>query len=118
MKTRYWVALLVALVVAGIGLSVAFFTPGEAAVSVNIVSEGKVLYTLPLSRDTRLEIVSSYGTNVVTVKDGKVAVTEADCPDQYCVKRGFCDRGAQIICLPNRLVLEFTGAQAVDGVSG
>ena len=58
------------------------------------------------------------GTNTVTVKNGKVAVTEADCPDHYCMKRGYCDSGAQIVCLPNRLVLTFTGASEVDGVAG
>lgn len=118
MKTKVWVALLAVLVLVCVGLTAALFAPGESAAAVEVVSEGKVLYTLPLSEDTRLEIVSSHGTNVVTVENGKVAVTQADCPDQHCVNRGFCDRGAQIVCLPNRLVLEFMGKQPIDGVTG
>ena len=118
MKTRYWVAILAAVMVICAGASLWLFRSGDTAVAVKIISEGKVLHTLPLSEDTRLEIVSSKGKNVVTVRGGKVAVTEADCPDHYCMDRGFCDRGAQIVCLPNRLVLEFVGNRTVDGVSG
>ena len=61
---------------------------------------------------------TGHGTNTVTVKDGKIAVTAASCPDSYCMKRGFCQGGAQIVCLPNRLVIEFVGSQTVDGVVG
>ena len=56
--------------------------------------------------------------NVVTVKDGKIGVTEATCPDHYCMNRGFCSSGTQIVCLPNRLVIRFVGEQEIDGVSG
>lgn len=118
MKTKFWVVLLILLVLVCVGFCFALFAPGEPATAVKVISEGKVLYTLPLSEDTQLEIVSAHGTNVVTVKNGSVAVTEADCPDKYCMARGFCSGGTQIVCLPNRLVLEFTGVQAVDGVSG
>ena len=47
-----------------------------------------------------------------------MAVTEATCPDHYCMKRGFCDGGAQIVCLPHRLVLKFVGESEVDFVVG
>ena len=118
MKTRYWVAILAAVMVICAGASLWLFRSGDTAVAVKIISEGKVLHTLPLSEDTRLEIVSSKGKNVVTVRGGKVAVTEADCPDHYCMDRGFCDRGAQIVCLPNRLVLQFSHESAIDGIAG
>ena len=68
--------------------------------------------------DQQLTVESENGTNVITVKDGKVAVTEADCPDGYCMERGFCSGGAQIVCLPNRLVLHFIGQSDVDFVVG
>lgn len=118
MKTKTWIALLCAAAAVCLGLSLWLLLPGKPATAVKVISEGKVLYTLPLSADTRLEIVSTRGTNVVTVKDGKVAVTAADCPDQYCAARGWCSSGSQIVCLPNRLVLEFTGQQPLDGIAG
>ena len=118
MKTKFWVVLLAVLVFVCTGICLLLFKPSQPASAVRVISEGRVLYTLSLSEATRLEIVSAYGTNQITVKDGKVAVTEADCPDRYCVNRGFCSGGTQIVCLPNRLVLEFTGEQVLDGVAG
>lgn len=101
-----------------LGLTLWLYRSGEAASTVTVISEGKVLYTLSLSVDQTIAISSKRGTNTVTVKDGKVAVTQADCPDGYCMARGFCDRGAQIVCLPNRLVLQFSADPAIDGVAG
>lgn len=118
MKSKFWIIIVSLVAVASLGISLWIFRPAEQAAFVKVISEGKVLDTLPLSEDTRFPIVSTHGSNIVTIKDGKVAVTEANCPDQYCVKRGFCDRGSQIVCLPNRLVLEFTGNSGIDGISG
>jgi len=101
-----------------LGLSLWLLLPGEDASAVEVWSEGKLLYTLPLSQSQAVTVKSSHGTNTVTVKDGKVAVTEADCPDGHCMARGFCSSGAQIVCLPNRLVLKFTHQGAVDSVTG
>lgn len=117
MKTKLWIGLLAAVLVLCLGLSVWLLWPGEAS-SVEIWSEGKHIRTLSLSEDITLTVESGGGTNTVTVRDGKVAVTEADCPDHYCMDRGFCSGGAQIVCLPNRLVLKFAGETAVDSISG
>ena len=54
----------------------------------------------------------------LAVKDGKIAVTQASCPDHHCMARGFCNSGAQIVCLPNRLVIEFLGDQEIDAAIG
>lgn len=118
MKTKTWIALLAAVTAVCLGLSLWLLQPGKSAGAVRVISEGKVLHTLSLSEDTEIEVTTDRGTNVVTVKDGKVAVTQATCPDGYCMDRGFCSGGTQIVCLPNRLVLEFVGDQPVDGVSG
>ena len=59
------------------------------------------------------------GTTICAVcKDGKIAVTEASCPDHYCMKRGFCNSGTEIVCLPNRLVIQFLDAQEIDAAVG
>ena len=118
MKTRMWILGIGALLAVCIGLSLWLLWPGEPAAAVKVYSRGELLYTLPLGEDTQVTVTTDLGTNVVTVKDGSVAVTQADCPDHYCMDRGYCNTGAQIVCLPNRLVLEFTGRQTIDGVSG
>ena len=118
MKTKSWILFFVLLLVVCGGLSLWLLRSGEAASAVEIWSDGELLHTLPLAVEKQITVESAYGTNTVTVEGGKVAVTEADCPDHYCMKRGFCDGGVQIVCLPNRLVLKFVGEQTIDAVVG
>lgn len=114
MKTKFWIILIAVIFLICIGLSLWIFSENEQASAVQILSDGELLHTLPLSIDREISIASKYGTNTVTIKDGKVAVTQADCPDHYCMHRGFCSGGTQIVCLPNRLVLQFVGQQDID----
>ena len=118
MKTKFWIVLMAALTLICLIFTLWLFQPGKPASTVTVISDGKVLYTLPLAVDRTLQIRSANGTNTVTVQNGKVAVTEADCPDSHCMARGFCDRGTQIVCLPNRLVLQFSGSPTIDGIAG
>ena len=116
MKTKFWILLISVILLICIAVSLWLFFGAEQASAVQILSDGKLLYTLPLSVDRELQINSKYGSNTVTIKNGAVAVTEADCPDHYCMQRGFCSGGTQIVCLPNRLVLQFVGTQDEDAV--
>ena len=117
MKNIGWIAILAVVFVACIGLSLVFFQSTQADFA-EIYSDGKLIEKVNLKEDRVLTVESEFGTNVVTVKDGKIAVTQADCPDHYCMDRGFCDGGAQIVCLPNRLVIKFVAPQEIDGVVG
>ena len=119
MKTRTWIILLGILLVVCLGLSIPMLLPGEASTHAEIISDGQVIYTVDLRIDRQISITTyNGGHNVVTVKDGKIAVTEATCPDHYCMERGFCNGGTQIVCLPNRLVIRFVGEQVIDAVVG
>ncbi len=118
MKSKYWIALFGAVLFVCAALSVWFLLPRGAAQYAEVWSEGKLVETVNLSADKTLTVESEFGVNVVTVKDGKIAVTKADCPDHYCMDRGYCHSGAQIVCLPNRLVIKFTGKQNLDSVAG
>ena len=118
MKTKYWIAILVAILVVSIGASVAFFLPGKEASVAEITSDGAVNRVVNLKADQEFTVPCPGGYNTVTVKDGKIAVTEASCPDQYCVRQGFCNGGRSIVCLPNKLVITFVGEQEIDGQIG
>ena len=117
MKTKYWLFLLGGIVAICLGLSVTLLGGGDADFA-QVYSDGELLYTLDLRVDQQKEVVSEFGTNVITVRDGKIAVTHADCPDAYCMKRGFCSGGTEIVCLPNRLIIRFLGQQEIDGAAG
>ena len=114
MRTKYWIILLAAVLAVCLISGILLLTLGSGATCVQVYSDGKLLHTLPLGVDTRITVQSKYGENVITVQQGKVAVTEADCPDGYCMHRGWCDGGAPVVCLPNRLVLRFSDSQKVD----
>ena len=119
MKTKYWILILAAVLVLCLGLSVYFLMPGEEAAHAEILSNGTVIKTVDLR--VSQEFTVSLGDNqhnTITVKDGKIAVTEATCPDHYCMHRGFCNSGAQIVCLPNKLVIRFVGEQEIDMIVG
>ena len=118
MKTRTWILLIAAMLALCVGLSALLLWPRAGMQYAEIWSEGELVQTVDLGVDRELTVTTERGTNVITVRDGKIAVTQADCPDHYCMERGFCDGGAQIVCLPNRLVIRFVGAQEVDSVVG
>ena len=118
MQTKYWIVILAAALIGCAAAGFALLSPVEDASLAEIRSEGKVIRTVSLHTDQEFEITTATGRNVVTVKNGKIAVTEASCPDHYCMDRGFCAGGTQIVCLPNRLVIDFLGEQEVDGIAG
>ena len=118
MKTKTWIAVLLAVFVVCAALSIWVLMPGEPAGQAEIWLDGTLYQTVDLAEDQEFVVSSDRGSNTVTVKNGAIAVTAADCPDHYCMQRGYCDGGTQIVCLPNRLVIKFVGEQEIDGVVG
>ena len=114
MKSRHWLVLIGGLLLVCLILSLGLLWPGQAAWA-EIISDGTVIAVVDLRQDQQLRVTApSGGENVVTVKEGKIAVTEASCPDHYCVRRGYCQGGREIVCLPNRLVIRFVMGTEVD----
>ena len=114
MKTKYWLMIFCAVAAVCIALSLPLLRTEQARFA-KITSKGVEVKTVDLLIDQEFTID---GKNTITVQDGQIAVTWADCPDHYCMKRGFCDGGTDIVCLPNRLVIEFLGDQEVDAAIG
>ena len=75
---------------------------GEYAV---ISVDGEQYARLPLDEDTQILVRTEYGENLVSVKDGKVYVSEADCPDKVCVSTGAATEMRSIVCLPHKLTV-------------
>lgn len=80
---------------------------------VQIVQDGRVLYTFDLSRqdDRTIQVEYDGRSNSVQIQDGRIRMLEADCPDHTCVQMGWLDSTAPIVCLPNHLVIEFASSQ-------
>ena len=115
MKTRTWIAAIGALLIVCLGLTAVFFQPGAPAARAEIRSGGKLVKTVDLAVEQTFTVTTAAGgENVISVRDGKIAVTAASSPDHYCMARGYCDSGAQIVCLPNGLTITFLGETQVD----
>ena len=117
MKNKYWILLFGAVLAMCLALVLipADDTPARSA---QIRSEDSVVIVDLLQPQTLVFDSHGGGYNIVTVQDGKIAVTEANCPDQYCVRQGFCNSGEQIVCLPHKLVISFLGESEIDGAVG
>ncbi len=84
-----------------------FFHRDEPA-RVRVYQDGNQIAEYPLAED--LVKAVSYEEehyNLLLIENGKVSVSDADCPDQLCVKqRSISKNGESIICLPHRLVVQ------------
>ncbi len=108
-------AVIIVLSVAG---TVYFLSENEKN-TVEIISDGQVLYRINLPTEQNRTIHIEYGGsyNTIEIKDGEIFVSEAGCPDQICVKTGKLKGGMPIVCLPNRLVIRFADSGEVDAVA-
>ena len=81
--------------------------------------DGRVVKELSLSENADITIEGYQGgVNLVKIEDGKAYVTEADCPDELCVKTGGISRaGETIVCLPHRVVVEIKGNKIIQNES-
>ena len=117
-KNRTWALILGAVLAVSIGVSVFFLLPSATALRAEIWSDGERIETVSLARNRTFTVQTQFGSNVITIQDGKIAVTEASCPDHYCMHRGYCHGGLPIVCLPNRLEIRFLQDSGVDGAVG
>lgn len=120
MNKKYFTALGLLLVIAAAGIAVWFIMKNaeREQPTVEIIQDGKLLRTVSLSEDTEFTIECAEGFNTVTVKDGAVMISSADCPDLVCVKTGAISGGAvPIVCLPHRLEIRVvSGGEEPDAV--
>lgn len=119
MKSRFWILLLIFLAAAA--AAALFLRPGQDSQTVLLYQDGELVDTIDLSRVTdayffRLDGPDSY--NLVAVSPGSIAVTEAGCKSQTCVRHGpLTHGGTPIVCLPNKLVIRWADDAAADAVS-
>ena len=85
-----------------------FFQKKEASFVV-IKQNGKIIKALPIEKSADLLVKSALGQNRVTIKNGSVKVTYADCPDKVCIMTTPITKDnastTVIVCLPHKLVI-------------
>lgn len=114
-----WLAIVLVSFCAAIAAAVFFSVAGREPPAVaQIYLDGKLIREIPLGRDGSFSVTGEC-TNVITVADGRIAVTDSDCPGKDCVHRGWISGGGEsIVCLPNKMEIRLTGTGTVDAVAG
>lgn len=84
---------------------------------VEILQDGEILYTLDLEQaeDQTFTVTYEGRTNEIEIRDHRIRVKAADCPDQICVHMDWLD-AAPIVCLPNRLSIQYADGESASGL--
>lgn len=107
MKKNDWILLGIIVVVSVMIFGMRFLLKDQGKAYVTVRVQGEVEATYELSEDKVIEL--NHGTNVIEIKNGKVDMTKADCPDQLCVhQKAISSDHETIVCLPNRVVVQIT----------
>lgn len=113
--------LAILLVVVLAAAVMAAYIPGKNAPGNSVVQiwqDGKLVRESALETQARIEVRGEY-LNVVTIEEGRVSISESDCPGADCVHSGWISEpGRSIVCLPNRVEVRITGASEVDFAVG
>ena len=106
MKKKDMILIVAVLAISLISLAAIKMTQKDGK-EVIVTVDGKEVYKTSIKKDQIYQIPEENGTNVMQIKDGKVTMIEATCPDHYCMKQKAVDEhGGSIICLPNKVVIE------------
>ena len=104
------IILAIILIILGLIVSYTFSSDNDTGSTVYITVDGEHYAYYPLSEDREVEISQSNHTNKITIKDGVVQMSFANCHSQDCVKQGKIKDGSKtIVCLPHKVVIEITG---------
>lgn len=111
-------AVVLALVLA---LSLWALWPKAEGNTVTVTVDGDTVLTLDLNEDGEYPLEGYNGFLLKVIVDGgQVWVEDSTCPDLICQNHApIFKSGAQIVCLPARIVVSVTGEEAqIDAVAG
>ncbi len=96
--------LLILILIVAIFVGVTLFSSSDEGKYLIISSGGEEYKRLELDKDMEISV---NGKNTVVIKDRKVYVSYADCPDKLCIKQGvISDASKTICCLANKMVVK------------
>ncbi len=104
------IVLAVVLVIICTAASIFVYGSGRSGTSAVVKVNGKIYGEYDLSKNRVIEIDTEWGHNQLIVKNGKIRMSNADCPDRYCVHQfesvgGINASNQTIVCLPHKLVV-------------
>ena len=102
------ILILIIVLLAGGFWLVQYLNAAQKEAVLRIYQNGELTGEYDLSQPRTIPVTGMEDSyNLVLIEDGTVRVTDADCPDQLCMKqRSISKNGESIICLPHKLVLQ------------
>ena len=114
-KIKNDIILVCAILILALAAFFVFKACAKEGGTVSITIDGELYKELPLNTDAVVEVVSGENgeyKNTVTIKDGRVSISYANCPDGICEKhRAIKHSGRTIVCLPHKLVVNVKGGE-------
>ena len=119
---RFWVLLLSAVILIS---AAALLLLRQAPASVaRIYLDGELVDSVDLTAVTgpyTFTVEAPGGYNIVSVEQGRIRISDADCRDGSCVRQGWLSNGViPIVCLPHGVVITLDGGGHlnIDAVVG
>lgn len=105
---RFWIAVC-AVIFLGSLFWCFFILNDRSSGTVVIKQDGKTVMTLDLNSeaDQTIEFEFEGRKNVLEISGKRIHMLSADCPDHVCIHTGWLKHGLPIVCLPNKLSVEF-----------
>jgi hypothetical protein len=115
---RLLIAVFACLVVA----SFAFVNASSGEGSVVLIQvDGAIVHKTSLREAHSIAVHGTHGRLIVEIREGKVAIMQAECPNHICVKTGWrAHSGEIIVCVPNNTVVRIVASRgnAVRATTG
>lgn len=112
--------LLAIIILIALSMYISKFFSQDDGLTVNVYLDNSLYGSYPLSSDNVINLDNGGNYNTVCIKDGKVYIQEASCPDKLCVKQeSICKTGESLCCLPNKVfvIIESDGLDEYDAVT-
>lgn len=101
------IILILFFLIIGLGTLVYIQFHGKSGAEVKVSVNNKEYGVYSLDKDQTITIGEDDWENILVIKDGKVNMTKADCPDKICVNHAaISKKGETIVCLPHKVVVE------------
>ena len=115
-SNRFWILMIGAALV--ISAATAFLLRQGPANMARITLDGEVIDIIDLSAVSEpytITVECEAGSNVIAIENGRIRISEADCPDGACVRQGWISGGfTPIVCLPRKLIIELERTEPPD----
>ena len=105
--------LLIAIIlIVSLGISLHLFSSKDNPTVAELYINNKLAKVIPLSQEGYFKYKYDNVSFSVDVKEGRVRISESNCPRKVCVHQGWISHsGESIICVPNKVVVKIRGEE-------